>query len=234
MAVFQKRQTAYRLWISDLLNSQLAQANDGMPPNFFTVHNREVHRVNFIANVVFKFETPDRSYGSVTIDDGSGALRLKAWREDAAIFNSIKVGDMVLVIGRPKSYNGEIYVNPELIKVLEDPNWELVRKLELLKEYGQPSKISEAVDELSYDKPLPQQASDAVSITEEEVVEDVTETLRQKIITLVESNSGDKGLEFSQLVRLSGLGESQVDSIVRELISEGEVFEPRKGFLKVV
>lgn len=233
MATLQKRNTAYKIWISDLLNANSTN-NNGSPANFFMIRNKEVHRVNLLANVVFKFDTVDNNYGSITIDDGSGAIRLKAWREDTAVFENVKIGDMVLVIGRPRSFNGEVYVNPELIKVLEDPNWELVRKLELLKEYGPPSKVSEeveVVDELSYDvrKPV---VNDAV--VEEEVVEDVSETFRQKILTIIESNSDDKGLEVSQLIKISGLDEKQVDSIVHDLLAEGEIFEPRKGFLKVV
>ncbi len=231
MATFQKRNTAYKIWVSDLLNANSVN-NGGF--SFFKIHEKEVHRVNIVGNVVFKFDTLDKNYGSITVDDGSGSIRLKAWREDTAIFDNVKVGDMVLVIGRPKSFNEEIYVNPELIKVLDDPNWELVRKLELLKEYGSPSKVSEkveVVDELSYETPKQQISGDSVV---EEVVEDVTETLRQRILTIIESNSDEKGLEMSQLIRISGIDEKQVESTVHDLLSEGEIFEPRKGFLKVV
>jgi len=231
MANLQKRNTAYKLWVSDLLNSN--SMNNGSS-SFFKVRDKEVHRVNIVGNVVFKFDTADRNYGSITVDDGSGAIRLKAWREDVAIFNNVRVGDMVLVIGRPKIFNNEVYLNPELIKVIDDPNWELVRKLELLKEYGSPPKVSEEVeviDELSYEAPKPVVEA---SVVEEEVVDDVTETLRQKILTIIESNSDDKGLEMSRLVKISGLDDKQVESVVNDLLAEGEVFEPRKGFLKVV
>ncbi len=233
MEAIQKRNTAYKLWISDLLNANFATTN-GVSANFFRIHNKDVHRVNFVANVIFKFDAVDKNYGSITIDDGSGSIRLKAWREDAAVFDNIKVGDMVLVIGRPRSFNNEVYINPELIRVLGDPNWELVRKLELLKDYGPPSKISgelDVSDELSYSLPKPavQQA-----VVEEEVLEDVSETLRQKVLSILESSSDDKGLEVSSLIKISGLDEKQVESTVNDLLAEGEIFEPRKGFLKVV
>ncbi|MEM4245173.1 MAG: OB-fold nucleic acid binding domain-containing protein [Candidatus Nanoarchaeia archaeon] len=231
MAALQKRNTAYKLWISDLLNANAP--NNGNAVNFFKVRDKEVHRVNIIANVVFKFGSGDNNYSSLTIDDGSGAIRLKAWREDTAIFDGVKVGDMVLVIGRPRSFNNEVYINPELIKVLDDPNWELVRKLELLKEFGPPSKVAESVvDELDYE--MPPKPSFAESVVEEEVVEDVSETLRQKVLTTIENNSDERGIEISQLVKLSGLSEKEIESTVHELLSEGEIFEPRKGFLKVV
>ncbi|MFH1210974.1 MAG: OB-fold nucleic acid binding domain-containing protein [archaeon] len=228
----QKRNTAYRLWVSDLLNAGM---NGSENPNFIRFKDKEVHRVNIVANVVFKFDTPDRNYGALTIDDGSGSIRLKAWREDVAILDGVKVGDMVLVIGRPRSFNGETYINPELVKPLQDPNWELVRKLELLKEYGPPSKLVEnveVVDELSYEAPKVVSSPDQVVV--EEVVEDVSETLRQKILSIVESNSGEVGIEFSQLVKIAGVNEKQVEVTVQDLIAEGELFEPRKGFLKVV
>jgi RPA family protein len=234
MATIQKRNTAYKLWISDLLNGNLVNGTDGVTANFFRVHNNDIHRVNLVGNVVFKYNISDGNYGSVTVDDGSGSIRLKAWREDTAIFENVNVGDMVLVIGRPRSFNNEVYINPEMIKVLKDPNWELVRKLELLKEYGPPSKAAEAieaVDELSYEAPKPVAQN---SYVEEEVVEDISETLRQKILTIIESNSEEKGLEISTLIKISGLDEKQVESTVNDLLSEGEVFEPRKGFLKVV
>jgi RPA family protein len=230
----QKRNTAYKVWISDLLNSNYVNGNSDNS-NFFKVRDKEVHRVNLVANVVFKYDTPERSYGALTIDDGSGSIRLKAWRDDVAILDGVKIGDMVLVIGRPRTFNEETYITPELVKVITDPNWELVRKLELLKEYGPPPKVAERIetfDELSYESPKVVQ--DGVRVVEEEIVEDVSETLRQKILGIVESNSDDKGIELSQIVKISGLDEKQVEITVNDLIAEGELFEPRKGFLKVV
>jgi len=49
------------------------------------------------------------------------------------------VGDLVLVVGRVRKYEDEIYISPEIVKKV-NPNWELVHKLILFNENMQEEK----------------------------------------------------------------------------------------------
>lgn len=69
---------------------------------------------------------------ALTIDDASGQIRIKAFGEDVDKYAGINQGDTILLVGSVRSYNNELYVNPEIIKII-DPRYLLVRKLELEK-----------------------------------------------------------------------------------------------------
>src|SRR3989338_1785791 len=115
---FQKRQTAYRFWIADLLQAKIALLQGGMAQ--IEVRDQPVARVTLIATVVHRFDTPDRSYRALSLDDGSGTIRLKAWREDTRLLDEGSVGELVLVVGRLRFYNEEFYLTPEVVRTLKD------------------------------------------------------------------------------------------------------------------
>jgi RPA family protein len=126
------REVAYKTWISDISSAEFK--NGGL-----AVGEKIVSRVNLIGSVVGRYDK-DESYSSLTIDDGSAGIRVKAWNEGAAILEDIEPGDILLVIGKIRqSSNGEIFVSPEIAKRV-GVEWEMTRKLELLKEYGRARK----------------------------------------------------------------------------------------------
>ena len=193
------RQTAFKIWISNLMSGKYV-VQEGWNPNYIQVDEKKISRVNIIANVVETFTNQDGSFSTITLDDGSDTIRAKTWREDAALLQDIKIGDMVLVIGRSKEYNDEIYLIPEIIKKVDDPNWELVRKLELIKNLGKPKIETTQIEEpkelpAEIEKPEIKPVEEKEKITEE-VVEDVTETSRQKILNLIEK-SGEEAEKIS-------------------------------------
>src|SRR3989344_4350794 len=105
----QKRNTAYKVWVSNLLNAEYVEGKGEWESNYFKVNGNEISRVNIIGNVVFSFKNEDNSYRSVSLDDGSGIIRLKAWRDDAVLLDNISLGDMILVVGKVKRYENEVY-----------------------------------------------------------------------------------------------------------------------------
>jgi len=98
-----------------------------------------VSRVNILATVVDKFDRSaggtrmegEGRYAALTLDDGTGVIRVKAWGDLSEKLAQIKVGDLVLVIGRIRSFQDETYIHGEIVRRVEDPNWETVRLLEL-------------------------------------------------------------------------------------------------------
>jgi len=132
-----KRNIAYKLRIGDL--SQGEQILDGERFHHLALNNNQVVRVNIVANIIDKFATEsERPYGSLTLDDASGQIRLKAFGEDLAKIQSFNMGDTVLVIGLLRLWNNELYLTPEIIKK-QDPQYLLVRKLEV--DSAQPKQL---------------------------------------------------------------------------------------------
>ena len=75
----QLRQTAYKVWISDLINKQVQKEEGEWSPSYIIVDNKRVSRVNIIANVVMKYKAEDGGYSTLTIDDSSSDIQIKAW-----------------------------------------------------------------------------------------------------------------------------------------------------------
>jgi len=126
-----KRNIAYKLRIGDILKGK-PEIQEGRFL-FLELGDKKVVRVNLIANVVDKFLTEgEKKYVSLTMDDASGQIKLKLFGEDIAILKDFTQGDTLQIIGNIREYNSELYLMPEIAKVV-DPKWLLVRKLEIQK-----------------------------------------------------------------------------------------------------
>jgi len=208
----QRRHTAYRFWIKDIVSGEQRFTSDS---RFFFIHNKEVLRVNIVASVINRYENPEKRYVALTLDDGSGQIRLKAWDEDVSVIGDVSIGDIINVVGTLYESNGEIFVRPEIVKKTSS-EWAIVRKIELTKLYGKP-------------------AEEVVTITEEHIEEPVIPSVhaRETILALIEQAS-EEGIEIEELIKSSKLKEREAEAAITELLAEGEIFKPRQGYLKRV
>ena len=127
------------------------------------------------------------------------------------------VGDPINIIGRLREYNNERYIIPEIVKKVDDPHWELVRKLELLKLYGKPNKIEKRQD----------------VVLSEEVIEEVNNK-REFLINLIGKFDDGEGVNVEKVIEASGLVRDDVEKVIVELLKEGEIFEIKPGILKII
>jgi len=124
-----QRQTAYKIKIGDI--GQGKQIIEADRFNCIELGNKKIVRVNIVANVIERYESEgEKKYLALTIDDASGQIKVKSFAEEVDNFKDIGQGNTVMVVGMLRSYNNEIYILPEIIKIL-DPRYLLVRKLEL-------------------------------------------------------------------------------------------------------
>lgn len=224
------RQVAYKLWICDLISSQIKKDEGEFSSQFIDFKGMKVSRVNIIANVVEKFINDDKSFGSITLDDGSGVVRLKTWKEDTNKIERFNIGDIVNVVGRPRVYNEEGYIVPEILRKIDDPNFEILRKLELLKLYGKPNLNGIKVDSGNKkDEPYVNE-----DIVEEIIVNETTENNRQVIIKLIESLDDGEGTNINDIIDNSKINKNEIRLIISDLLKEGEIFEIKEGFVKLV
>ena len=66
----------------------------------------------------------------MTIDDGSGQIKLKSFGDDVDKLENLNQGQTIVIIGVLRSFNNEVYISPEIIR-LQDPKYLLIRKIEL-------------------------------------------------------------------------------------------------------
>ncbi len=235
----QERQTACKIWISNLLNGEYVKSTGEFEPHHIISNGFKVARANIIANVIDTFKSEDNNYSSITIDDGSSTIRVKAFKDDISILQNISVGDIVLIIGKPRQYLNEIYLIPEIVKRLDDPNWELLRKIELLKLYGKPEKIKERYQEIRENSVVEETINKSettenlYSYENQNSQELITSTSRQKIINLIEK-SDETGAVIQDLIENSGIDKEESELIVKDLVKEGIIYENKPGHVKLL
>ncbi len=218
METIQKRQTAYKLWINDIVNGKIEKQEGEFGINYFSFKENNVSRVNLMAVVVAKNENEDKSFISITLDDGSNTIRVKTWKEDVRFLDPLEIGSIVNVIGKVKNYNDENYIVPEIVKKV-DPNLYLIRKYELLKIYGKPT---EKVNQVFEEK------------IEEIKIENVSSSGRSKIISIIEKLSNENGADINNVLSESKLKRDEFYNILNDLVKEGEVFMPKSDKIKLI
>ncbi len=202
-----KRWIANKMLIRDIHNGEFTE--DG----YLLIGSKQIIRVNIAATVVSKFVSEDERFGSITLDDGTDTIRVRFF-EDLSKMENIEVGDIIRVIGRLRKYEEEIYITPEIIKKFDDPNYELMNKLEAIKH------------RVIVEKP----------VEEEEVIEEVeiiTSPKEDVIKTIKELDNGE-GVEIKQIAEALNIEEKVVEDILAELMADGDVYEPKPGKVKLL
>ncbi|MBI4116506.1 OB-fold nucleic acid binding domain-containing protein [Candidatus Pacearchaeota archaeon] len=124
-----KRNIAFKMRIGEILVGKPIM--DGERFGNLEINGNKIVRVNVVGSIVDKYESSgEKKYVFLTLDDGSGQIKLKSFGDDAQKSLEIQQGETVAVIGLLRFFNNEIYISPEIIKE-QDPKYLLVRKLEL-------------------------------------------------------------------------------------------------------
>jgi hypothetical protein len=200
---FQKRQTAYKIRINDFLNSEYMKT-EGFKPNFIKINNLEISRFNIICVVLQKSAL--NNYDSFTVEDSSGKISARIF-DDNDMASNIRIGDVVLIVGRPREFQGEKYIQIEIIKKV-DPAWAKVRKLESFFEKA---------------------SFDANIISPDEGLEELGPS--SKIFKIIKDLDTGNGVSVEEI---SSCNIKDVDTIVEKLLREGNIFEVKPGKLKVL
>lgn len=209
------RDTALKVRIKDITNGELKKGKSEWESYLLTPLNEEAGRVRVLATIVSKFKSDDGKYGVLTLDDATDTITSRAFDEGVQLIDSTREGDIVDVIGRVREYEDEKYINVESISKIADPNWELVRKLELAMKLKRRGGGTEAQKELA----------------EEEAS---GENPRSIVIDIIEEMDEGDGVKYVQLMDETGLDDKKLEEIITELMEEGEIYEPKIGKFKRV
>ncbi len=229
---------AKRVRISDIVTGKFFPGSkDEMKPSYvITQFGENLSRVNLVATVVDKFEREDGNYATAMIDDGSGIVRIKAFK-NAGMIKDVELGDAVLVIGKISEYQGEVYVNSEIVKKVE-PNYEIKHKLEILKGLIEQKRIADELRKLAHSMPEEELKiyAQTYGFDEEslEVIRSAAVDYKPEILDLMQTLDKGDGVEVNKLFETLNLPESVVENALTELLDDGDIFEPHPGKLKKI
>lgn len=195
-----KRYVAYKFHIGALLSGKPEM--EGEKLKYLTCGEKQVSRVNLIANVVDKYiQEGEKKFGSLTLDDGTGQIKMKLFGDDVDKLQVFEQGDTILTIGLLRHWNNEIYITPEILKKKE-LNFLLARKLEI--ESAMPKQ---------YNK------------------EQIT-LVKDKLIELVKNAESSGGIDIEKIILELKEPVDTINKEIKRLLEDGVAYEPRPGRLR--
>jgi RPA family protein len=210
----QRRQIARKLWIRDILGGAYIK-EEGFKPNYVLLKdNSRAARVNLLGIAV---SVSSEGLPTIVLDDGTGRINVRAF-EPSEKMSKTQIGDALLVVGKPRQFNMDMYVLPEIIKKLPDLGWLEVRKRELA---ASPIVSAETA-------PVPKAA--ASDDAEEMVVDSFSNT--EKILDAIRQLDAGAGADTEQVI--VQIGARDAEKTIQFLLQNGDVFEISPGKLKVL
>jgi DNA polymerase III alpha subunit len=123
-----KRNIAYKVRIGQILAGKPVM--EGEKIKHLECESKQMVRCNIIANVIDKYvQDGEKKFASLTLDDGTGQLKVKTFGDDIEKLTPYNQGDTLLVIGLVRSWNNELYLTPDIVKK-KDTTYLLIRKAE--------------------------------------------------------------------------------------------------------
>ncbi|PSG99335.1 MAG: hypothetical protein BRC29_04380 [Nanohaloarchaea archaeon SW_7_43_1] len=241
----QKRQTA-KLATAEELNSGKYFQKEGFTPNYLLVPNgRRFSRARMVATVVDSFTNDDETYGSLTLDDGTDTIQIKFFN-DLSLIEDFETGDIVEAVGKVREYQGEIYMNAEVLKGREVKE-ELLHELKHRKTQEEWNQIKETVEQLKESgKDQEEIEKEMAGKLDEDEVDSLLqsfgekfeasgeerENLERDIIDAVEEIDNEEGADYSEIAEEVDAPEDQLEDTINSLLSEGTFYEPQPGKIK--
>lgn len=205
-----QRQPAKKVWIREILGAQYVAA-EGWNPNVLRINNDDVARVNIMGVVVSKATTEIFNYDFFALDDGTGKITVRSF-ENKNLSKNLEPGTIVMVIGRPREYGGEMYIAPEMVKKVEDTAWVELRKLEL---EMRPAPV-----------PAPVNGAPAV----EKVVVEKESDPQERVMEYIKQQDSGEGVGVEEIIGKY----ADAQAVIERLQLQGDIFEVRPGRVKVL
>lgn len=196
-----KRNIAYKFRIGDLLIGK--PIINGERFSFLELGDKRIVRVNIIGNIVDKYESEGESkYLSLTIDDGSGQIKLKSFSDDSEKFRGVLQGQTVIVVGTLRVYNNELYISPEIIRLM-DSKYLVIRKIEIEKE----------------------RTKNIIPLQKNQIT-----AVKDKILDIIKNAEDGGGIEVDLIImNLRDAPSDIINQEIKKLLEDGIIFEPRPG-----
>lgn len=209
MSRFEQR-APISLYVADVVDGHLIKEGEEAysPWVLITANNEKVYLIRIVGTIIDKFYSPTdgtkKSFTTLTIDDSSATIRLKEWEEQAEFLNSFTTGNNIDVIGKPRKSDDEIYILPEKVIKIDEPNKELYLRARRIRRYSKNNLIVPKHEQIQ-----------AVEHNQEQ---------KEQIFNLIADT--EKGINLEEIIEITKLDKNTVESIIHELLNNGDVYEP--------
>ena len=224
MAQMRERMTAVRASISDITNGSYSDDNG---PHVVSPFGVELRRVVVVGFVIDKFyregdDSGKKRFESITVDDGTDTIGVKVWgEEDTSVLEGVKESILALVIGKVRQYNDEVYLIPEIVRELTDPNFMSLHLMERYKAVLNRSGIS-----------LPDTTEQQQELLTTTPSTTVSGKLANDILAYIRLEAPPEGIPLKDIVAYfekKGQDSEKVQTKVFNLVAEGALNEVSIG-----
>ena len=204
-----KRQTAYKCNITSIISGVFVK-KEGWESNYIMTNFGDFSRVNIIAVIV------EKNANAIILDDGTGRIDARMF-ENTTLLEGLTIGDIVLIIGRPREFNNQIYLTLEIVRKITHPGWIAYRKKEL--------QLIRSVRDVSTLK--------TTAPPEAETVESSgTINSKEKILKVIRELDTGQGAAIDDVIRKANIRAGE--ELITDLLLKGEIFEIRAGHIKLM
>jgi len=221
--------TAVRSNVADIVNGTFRDENG---PHVVSPHGVELRRVALVGFVIDCY-VGQGNFASITIDDGTETIRAKAWGAEAGALEKVEPNTLALFIGKVREYEDEVYLVPEIIRTIEDPNYMSLHLMEryhaLLTKGGETPPLSQDLEELLEVEPTsPKKSQDKPATT-------ATTGLRKidkQILQYVELHTSPEGVSINDIAEFfaeRGNDKVEINLRVIELCDRDKLREVETG-----
>jgi hypothetical protein len=216
----QDRMTAVRASVSDIINGTFLEDDGVRVISPFGVELRRVVLVGYIVNR----QSGQSNYASITIDDGTETIKAKSWGTDASSLDTVSNSMLVRLVGKVRKYEGEVYIVPEIVSELEDPNFMTLHLLERYRTMLTQGGLSVPV----LDESLFESTVDSKPPKDKDLPKGA---LAKSIIQYIKANADPQGVSIEDIVdNLKGdYSKEQIQMEVIELMAAEQLHEIKIG-----
>jgi len=141
-----KREPAKLKKVEDLFKGEYKESTGIDTPHRVETDEDTYSRVNVVATVEDTYLNQDKSYGSIQVTDSKATIRVKAFEETIKYLENIEKGDIVKVIGKIRKDEDGRYINGEIVKKMENPEYAKLRELEIKNNNKEKNKENKSDD----------------------------------------------------------------------------------------
>ncbi len=215
------RSTAKICNIKDLVNGEFIK-KEGWDPSYVICDYGKLMRINILGVLVSK------NSNDLILDDGTGKIIVRDFTKQI----EPDIGDLVIVIGKPRLFNEELFVNTEIIKKVKNKKWiEYRKKLLASRKKEQVEKESNYIEDSSEKKVVEEKMSEKeFDEKKQEASKEMSNA--EKIISLIDKFDTGDGADLQKVI--SELNILNAEKLIQALMEEGEIFQVKPGRLKVM
>lgn len=207
MSMFEQK-APILLYAIDIVNGHLIKEGDeSYRWVLITSNSEKIYKIRLNGTIIDKYHSASdgtkKSFTTLTLDDGTATVRVKAWEDTAEFLNGFIIGNDIDVIGKPRASDDEVYVLPEIVMLIEDSNKELYLRAKKIKRYTKNNLI------------ISKEVEDSPDHNQEQ---------KEKVWGLIADS--EEGLELEEIMKTTKLDKATVESIIHDLLNDGDIYEP--------